>query len=185
MYGWQSEEASYPTSYIPTYGSSVTRSADSCSKTGIGSLLNATQGTLFLDCERLGPSGNDPENLLFISDTSLINFVNIVYDVTSSRYKGQVRAGGVTSGSVTASQAYTGRFKIAIAYAANDLVLYINGVQQATDTSVTVPSTTFVSLGLGGYYNGTYGDTFKGIFNQTVLFPTRLTNTELAELTTL
>jgi hypothetical protein len=44
MYGWQSEEASYATSYIPTYGSSVTRSADS--KTGISSLI-----TLFAEID--------------------------------------------------------------------------------------------------------------------------------------
>ena len=128
VWGAQLEASSYPTSYIPTTSSSATRVADACFKTGISSLLNATQGTLFLDCERLGPSGNDPENLLFIGDGGLNNFINIIYDVTSARYQGQVRASGVTSGSVTASQAYTGRFKIAIAYAANDLVLYINGV---------------------------------------------------------
>ena len=185
FWGAQAEASSYATSLINTTSSSATRVADACSKTGISSLLNATQGTLFLDCERLGPSGTDPENLLFISDTSLSNFVNIIYDVTSARYKGQVRAGGVTSGSVTASQAYTGRFKIAIAYAANDFVLYINGVQQATDTSVTVPSVTFDSLGLGGFYDGTYGDIFKGLINECVISKTRLTNAELASLTTI
>lgn len=184
-WGAQLEPSSYPTSYIPTTSASATRVADACSKTGISSLIGQTEGVLFLDLERLGPSGEDPENLLFLSDTTLNNFVNIIYDVSTSRYKGQVRAGGTTSGIVTASQAYTGRIKIAIAYASNDLVMYINGVQQSTDTSVTIPSATFNSLGLGGYYNGTYGDTFRGLYSQAILFPTRLTNAELASLTTI
>jgi hypothetical protein len=48
-YGAQFEEGSYPTSYIPTYGTSATRLADSCYKTGISSLIGQTEGTLFVE----------------------------------------------------------------------------------------------------------------------------------------
>ena len=140
-------------------------------------------GTIFLEVERFGAGSF--ENLLFLGDGTLNTFVNLVYDNAVSRYKGQVRNGGVTSGVVTAGAAYTGKIKIAIAYAANDLVLYINGVLQNTDTSVTVPSTALSVLGVGSYYDTAYGaDIFRGAYSQALLFKTRLTNAQLAELTT-
>jgi hypothetical protein len=187
MYFWgmQTEVGSYSTSYIPTVASAVTRNADVISKTGISSLLNSTQGTFYVEVERIGASGADFENVLFVSDTSLNNFVNIVFDVSTSRYRGQVREGGTTSGLVIATSAYTGRLKIAIAYAANDLVLYINGIQQALDTSVTMPSVALNSLGLGGVFDGTYFDTFRGNYKTTAIWKNRISNAELAELTTI
>jgi hypothetical protein len=48
LYGFQYETGSYSTSYLPTYGTSATRTADSCSKTGISSLIGQTEGTIFL-----------------------------------------------------------------------------------------------------------------------------------------
>jgi Concanavalin A-like lectin/glucanases superfamily len=180
FYGAQTElSASYATSYIPTTAASVTRVADAAYKTSISSLLSASVGTLFVEVERQGPSGADFENLIFISDTSLLNFVNIIYDTPTNRYKAQVREGATTS-------PYTGKIKIAAAWEANNLVLYINGVLQATDTSVTVPTVTFDSLALGSYYDGSYGpDSFRGSFSQALVFKNRLTNAQLAELTTL
>jgi hypothetical protein len=186
IWGAQWEAGAYDTSYIPTTSAAVvTRVADACFKTGISSLLNSTQGSFYIEVERIGPSGATFENLLFVSDTSVNNFVNIIFDPSTSRYRGSVRESGVTTGLVIATAAYTGTIKIAIAYAANDLVLYINGVQQAVDTSVTIPSATFNSLGLGGVYDGTTFDTFNGNYKQVLLFKTRLTNAQLAELTAL
>ena len=48
IYGMQFEAGSYPTSYIPTYGSSVTRSADDCVSSNIDGLIGDNQGTLFV-----------------------------------------------------------------------------------------------------------------------------------------
>jgi hypothetical protein len=187
LWGAQFESgAAYPTSYIPTTSAAVTRLADAAFKASASSVLSNSTGTLFLEVERQGPSGADPENLIFTSDTSLSNFVNIVFSPASNRYRAQVRQGGTTTGSAEASSAYTGKIKMAAAWAANDLVLYINGVLQATDTSVTIPSATFNSFGLGSYYDGAYGpDTFRGKYSQALIFKTRLTNAQLAELTTL
>jgi hypothetical protein len=177
--------ATYATSPISTAGvASATRLVDAAFKTGISSLIGQTAGTIFLEVERFGELGF--ENLIFLGDGTLNTFVNIVYDNGVNRYKAQVRNGGVTSGVVTAGAAYTGKIKIAIAYAADDLVMYINGVLQATDTSVTIPSTGLGILGLGSFYDTAYGsDIFRGAYSQALLFKTRLTNAQLAELTTL
>lgn len=184
VWGAQLELGAYSTSLIPTLSSAVTRVADAAYKTGIASLIGQSEGTIFLEVERAGGVGF--ENLLFLGDGALSNFVNVVYDNSVNRYKGQVRSSGTTGGVVTAQSAYTGKLKIAVAYAANNLVLYINGVLQQTDTSVTLPSATLSVMAVGSYYTTAYGtDIFRGDFNQMLLFKTRLSNADLATLTTL
>ena len=54
IYGAQLEEGSYPTSYIPTSGSAVTRNQDQFTRDGIGSLINSTEGVLFVEMAALG-----------------------------------------------------------------------------------------------------------------------------------
>ena len=48
-WGAQLEQGSYPTSYIPTQGSAVTRLADSCSQTVPSGVIGQTEGTLFVE----------------------------------------------------------------------------------------------------------------------------------------
>ena len=58
---------------------------------------------------------------------------------------------------------------------------YVNGTQVGTDTSGSVP--TCDRLFIGEWYNGT--EKTKQEINQTLLFKTRLSNEELAALTTI
>jgi len=72
------------------------------------------------------------------------------------------------------------RVKLATAYKNNDLVLYQNGALVASTTSGTIGGT----LSRYGFdLNG--GQRFNSPINQALLFKTRLTNAQLAELTTL
>ena len=175
LYGAQLEAGSYPTSYIPTYGSSVTRSADSCEKTGISSLIGQTEGTLFAEFE----IGVDFAHFFLYTNTS-----NAIYIQTriGDSWRAYVINGGVyeviiVSGSVPTS----GFVKMAFAYKENDFVLYANGSLIQADTSGSVPVCDSYDLGLGPYGAGLAAKRTK----QTILFPTRLSNTELAALTTI
>ena len=47
--GWQFEEGSYPTSYIPTNGTTVTRNRDICLDAGNKNIINASEGTLYTE----------------------------------------------------------------------------------------------------------------------------------------
>ena len=67
---------------------------------------------------------------------------------------------------------------MAIGYANNDFVLYIDGVQIGTDSSGTPP--TCSDLFIDQFIDGGLRNVSK---KQALLFKTRLTNAQLAELT--
>jgi hypothetical protein len=178
FYGWQLEAGSYATSYIPTLAaSSVTRVADAASKTGISSLIGQTEGVLFADINYNGNkdiSGSialrvytgTNEAYIFITNANLLQCE--LYNATLQC-------------AITGAIGSNGRKKIAFAYKQNDFVVYMNGVQIGTDTSGTVGA--MANVNVGSYDSPDY-ITLNGI-NQALLFKTRLTNSQLAELTTL
>jgi len=177
IYGAQLEASSYPTSYIPTLASTaVTRLADSASKTGISSLIGQTQGTMFVEFVWKGVSS-------VVTDSSIFSLGNQEYGNSSiaiSNYNGTLY-GRITNGtSVDASVNYGSmtlgtRYKCAIGYANNDFVFYVNGVQMGSDTSVSIPTRSDV------YLQNAHPNS-KSV-NQAILFKTRLTNDQLADLT--
>ena len=181
VYGWQQEYGSYPTSYIPTFGSAVTRNQEDCNKTGVSDLIGQTEGTLFFEFEDAGYSDTSIARGLAISDGTYNNRLYI-----SQLTTGAIYAVGVTSGVANlelqeSTPSSRSKVKAAVAYKNNDCVLYVNGTQAATDTSASIPSTSRIDLGqsAGG------GAKLYKPYNSVILFKTRLTNTELASLTTL
>ena len=94
-------------------------------------------------------------------------------------YVGSTAQGIITGGTITKGQ----RIKVAVGYKQNDLILYLNGTQIGTDTSTDIPTCAVFQLGAYPPLPNDY--TNDGGINQAVLFPTRLTNAELASLTTI
>jgi hypothetical protein len=179
LWGAQVEAGAYATSYIPTLLATVTRNQDLFAKASITSLLGQTEGTLFLDFTFNRQFQN--ADVLSINDASILNRVSI--GVTASNtLTALVTSAGVDQATITSTIAVGTRYKCAIAYNANDFVLYVNGVQAGTDTSGVVPaSLTRISNDAGT----TSTTPFDYPMNQTLVFKTRLTNAELATLTTL
>ena len=175
----EGSNSAYVTSYIPTLGASVTRGADACSKTGISSLIGQTEGTLFADFT-LPTMANTGANLvsmsLFNAGLTVITSFDI-YDVgvlfashTNVTTQANIQKTGFTAG----------RHKLAFSYKANDFVLYVDGALVGTDTSGTVGAQD--SFGL---QYGTSQFIGQQYVSQALLFKTRLTNAQLAELTTI
>lgn len=173
-YGLQLEVSSYATSLISTSGSSATRVADECRKSSISSLIGQTEGVLFADVNL-----TTRQSFTYISISnggSSANYIGIYFRAAAIEM--EVVNGGVLQGNVQYSNTSTGRFKIAIGYKQNDFVLYVNGTQIGTDTSGTIPTCDRLDL-------FAFNDNQPLQVNETILFPTRLTNAELASLTTL
>jgi hypothetical protein len=180
LWGAQLEASSYFTSYIPTTSASATRVRDLAYKTSATALIGQTEGVLFCDFNL--PSIETSVDYPFIVNL----FGSTGYRFGFARYPN----GGVhiyMQNNFSAQFTYnttqlTGRFKLALGYKANDCVIYLNGTLLQTITSATIPATSgiaFNAIDNNGDYNS------QSQINQCALFKTRLTNAELASLTTI
>jgi hypothetical protein len=180
LYGAQFELGSYPTSYIPTTTAAVTRNADLISKTGISSLIGQTEGVIFADFVWEGSTTGAADYPLLVYGSSYGNFVALsTFNNTNAMY---VYVGGANVVAINGTTFVNGqRYKIAMAYKLNDFVYYLNGTQMGTDTSAGVPSS-MANLRTDTPYGG---KSTSQKYNSVIFFPTRLTNAELASLTTI
>ena len=139
IYGAQLELGSYPTSYIPTVASTVTRNTDVISKTGISDLIGQTEGTMFVDfnISEIEPSPS------YLMVANLSNGVNVNRLGFAREPNGGVHiyvvSGGVAQFTYNTTQK-TGLFKLAITYKVNDYAIYLNGTSIYTNSSASVPS---------------------------------------------
>jgi hypothetical protein len=177
LWGVQVELGAYATSYIPTLGAAVTRGSDAASKTGISSLIGQTEGTIFIDVnlDTVSAQTNDPV-LIYLRGTNVETYIEIIDNggVSSLHFNSGVQATiDAPAGSVIA-----GRNKFAFTYKQNDFALYLNGVLIGTDTSGTVGA----QDEFGFQYNNSAFEGQQKV-SQALVFPTRLSNDDLAALT--
>jgi hypothetical protein len=177
-YGVQQEAGSYVSSYIPTLGASVTRLADAASKTGISSLIGQTEGTLFVEFDATITGNASSYAGIALNNGTSSNILAFGY-----YQNGRIQAVAFVGGSLLvnidlpAFALTTGNHKFALSYKLNDYVFYVDGVQVGSDTSATVPATSVLNL-----YDVVGANM---AYSQVALFTTRLTNAELASLTSL
>jgi hypothetical protein len=182
FWGAQLEAGAFPTSYIPTSGSTATRSKDDALITGgsFESWINKNEGTWLIDFRTLG-SGS---GLLSISATG--GSVNERYMMLNIATDGIVSAavvdGGVlqTNESIFFTPTQTAQFTKAIfAVKDNDFAITANGLTPVTDTSGTVyNSPTQLRFAYGNGSSTPYAH-----FKTCIYYPKRLTNAQLQTLT--
>ena len=185
----QLEAGSYATSYIPTTSASVTRNADVISKTGISSLIGQTEGTIFVEevyDANVTNNGGLDDALVCLTDGTSNNLISIFHYGAGGGSDRKVlffiRLSNTTQTAIFSDSLNSGNYKIALAYKNNDVVAYINGVQIGTDTSASIPSTSAITLVDPVTTNAA---TKTVNIKSAVLFKTRLSNTQLADLTTI
>jgi hypothetical protein len=178
LWGAQVETGAFPTSYIPTSGSTVTRAADFASLPVERFAFNATKGSVVVSVETLMTSGS--KGIVSIEGNSSAENIglfrgangNLVYEVRS----------GSTTQAVFSVSPQVNTFKVAYVFANNYFNIAVNGVAQTSNTSGVVP-TGLSAILIGGVY--TVGDQYRtnGHIKQIQYYPKRLSNTELQLLT--
>jgi len=178
FWGAQIEISAYPTSYIPTTSTSVTRLADSCYKTGISSLIGQTSGTIFIDVQ------ND------VNESACIFSMNAGAGTANHIYLGQngsnltlyIRNSFTYSIIASSIANVIGRKKIALAYGNSFARIYMNGSEVFNSTAAIIPN------GLDRIEMNVFdvsNDIGNVKYNQAILWKRILTDTELAQLTTI
>jgi hypothetical protein len=181
----QIELGSVPTSFIPTTTGSVTRSADIIRKTGITSLIGQSEGTVYFEVEVT----DEARNKWFCSIDSVAGSFIQMYITPTRTIAVQIQnSSSVVMAQLTSSALTVGYHKIAFAYntATNGCIMYIDGVQNpvATRTVVAPGLPAFSNMSFGTYFSTT-SDTLKAHVRAGAVYPNRLSDTELAALTTL
>jgi hypothetical protein len=175
----QMELGATATTFIPTTTAAVTRLADTASKTGISSLIGQTEGTLFF--EFTGP----PQNNVYysLSPGGLSNTILVGIN-SSGLLNASIFAPFPTAAINVGNFSYVPgqNYKVAFAYNSTQCVLAVNGSLQTTGGFAGFPAGTLSRIGID---NSSGSGVIIGTHNQAALFPTRLTNAQLAQLTTL
>ena len=179
VWGAQSEELSYATSYIPSNsGSSVTRNQDTCSITNIADRINSSEGVLFGEIAALAE--NEGNRCITISANSS-NKVMLRF-ATLNRVQVFVIANGtLVSNELHTLTNITNFNKIAFKYKSGNNELFVNGVKvdDNTDTFTFTSSLSEINFDEDG------GSPFYGKTKQIQYYNTALTDQELITLTTL
>jgi hypothetical protein len=186
----QLEVGSIPTSFIPTLGSQVTRNADVISVTGaVSGCIGQTEGTVYWE----GSFGNAQAALAQDGFQIGINANNYIYfGVNSGRPYFRLRANAINAvtispvGNVIQNNQKT---KIAIAYKSGDSALFVNGTQiGSTNTTAFTFASSLSVIEIGSNLSLSSSEGFSNSPKKPesfALYTTRLTDAQLAALTTL
>ncbi len=184
LWGAQLETGSVATSYIPTTTGSITRNADVISVSGaVSGAIGQTEGTIYAEVDI---RNSVTAAVLGLDNNSTTDFI-IVFRNSSRQITVTIRrANGSLESIITSSALAVGVHKIALGYTNGNYALYINGSLAGTSTnSVSFPtSLTACRIGANAFSSGT-GDPFNDRIRAVALYTSRLTNAELAALTTL
>ena len=180
IWGAQLEAGAYPTTYILTTSATATRVADTAVKTGISSIINSQQGTLYVNCRALFNSGSFRG--ISISDGTYSNRLAIVQSSTTNTLLIALVIGNtfIVNQSIS-GYTQTNFNKVAVSWGSGTLKVFINGSLSNTFTSITMPSSNlFTRIGFDA---GASGSEFEGFIQQMALFPSPLSDSDCQTIT--
>ena len=131
IWGAQLEQGSYPTSYIPTNGSAVTRAAETATGSGDAATFNDSEGVLMFE----GSAKNDAvSKRISISDGSFSNRISLDYTQVTNTFNLYI-----SNKLISVVLNVETNNKLAFKYKNNDCSLFLNGFKVGVISSVTVP----------------------------------------------
>lgn len=143
VFGAQLEAGAFPTSYIPTEASAVTRNADVATVTGtnFSDFFNAAEGTFVLDFSLIGLRSLAGQRILSVDDESTDNYIAIVSTGTNARnsllYNGSFQATNTTPATTFVAGV---EYQTSVAYKEDYSFAADNGVSGNLDTTVVLPT---------------------------------------------
>lgn len=181
--GAQLEAGEFPTSYIPTVASQVTRDGDRAFVADLLPWYNPKEGTLLVDT--VYTTTGQAFTFAASIGVELAPFSRVSVGKNLSNLSlGQVVDGtGAVQASIYLSPGVTinSRAIQALAYKEDDFQLATNGVASPIDSSGTVPTPSRLAIGA----RGTTVDTFTGYIRAIRYYPRRLSASELQDITAL
>ncbi len=195
VWGVQVETGSYPTSYIPTVASTVTRSADvsssatvtraadvaSITGTNFSSWYNQSEGTLL--AEQRTQAGQDNLNTTtFVLSSANVNTEYIGMRISNDYNRADIYGNGASAALTPYASVSAGVLsRNALAYALNNAAAVRNGGTVATDSSVGLPIPFVDRCSIG--YNSGYGYQTRQHISRLTYYPVRLPDATLQALT--
>ncbi len=181
VWGAQLEALSYATSYIPTYGSTVTRAAETLTGSGNSTLINSTEGVLYVEALMQDTGAFKTAARITATDTSTTDGMWI-YFKSDNKIQSVLRVGGVDQTGIQSGVKTTNQYyKVAFKFKQNDFALWIDGIEVATDSSGNTFSAD--TLSKVGFVLDTSINPFYGKVKALAVFDRALTDQELTDLT--
>jgi hypothetical protein len=185
-WGAQLEAGSIATSYIPTTTAAVTRNTDVINLSGaVSGCIGQTEGTLYAEIVAQPYNNSSFPAILQVDDnTDGQRFAIFVNSGGGIRVRFNASGVNTNSDSTNPATLVVGQtYKIAAAFGFNgSQALYINGVFQVSGSVTAGPFTAALNRVMLGHRAGIVS---PFLIRSAALYTTRLTNTELAALTTL
>jgi hypothetical protein len=176
VYAWgaQLEAGAFPTSYIPTTTTALTRAADVASVNTLSPWFNASAGTFFIEAAIATVSSYRP--IAQVDDGTTNN--RIYYDCNSGPIRFVSTVSGVNQCLINLASASANTvFKVAGGYSLNDYAGSLNGAAVVTDTSATVPTVDRLRMMYDGVNQGV------GYIRRITYYPRKLSSAELQAIT--
>jgi hypothetical protein len=177
LWGAQLEAGGFPTSYIPTVASQVTRAADAAVMTGtnFSSWYNQAEGTFYSRFDTAPAGGTAQRRIIYASDNTANNRIDLSLGTDGISTAINVIVGGVTQASIAPTVSAT---NIAGAYQVNSFSAAAMGVLGTPDNSGTVPTVSQQNIG-----SGLGNEHLNGHVQKIAYYPLRVTNAQLQALT--
>ena len=185
IYGATLEAGSYPTSYIPTYGSGVSRAGESMSKDGLADYIGQSTGTFYIEFELPDPNTNSNAMWTSVEQGSNqgTNRALLYTSANSDVLKIDIRANGSSvgiSGAAITNLFADTNYKVAVRYESGNVAVYVNGVSEYTSTSTWTYSSDLTKFNFNNQ-----SQAFQGKLKQAMLFTSSLSDAECIALTTI
>lgn len=187
LWGAQLETGAFPTSYIPTGASTVTRSADTPNITNTTSFFNSTEGTLFVDSEipyqtnlkfpavGFARSGGGSSNTIqfFYYNTNIPYVQYLVRDLANGG--GDLVTNSSPNQTVGSYKKFIGTYKV------GEYNYYFDGkfVARRTTNKALPTNLTYMEIGT----NAGTDNRLNGHIRRITYYPIQLTNQQLINLT--